>query len=316
MSAEPIDLVYTWVDDSWPGYLDALRAHARNAHDLNPNRTRDNLELLRYSLRSAALFVPWVRRIHLLTCRPQVPPWLEPGHPRLRITHHDEIMDAGLLPTFSSFAIIAHLHRLRGVSRRFIYCEDDMLFGARVSERDFFDERGRIRVLPRVLLTAPAARRTDPEVSPWNAAHALANHLLDQRFGAARRRRPAHVPILVDRALWEETLSQWPEAAAHTRSSRFRSVGNIPPEYLYLQYALASGRATAASLPQSYRESFYFPLENSRAHAALHLGALRWLRPKFITLNDNFDATPHPGVVAAVRRFLESRYPTPSPFER
>ena len=73
MLQEPIDIVYTWVDDSFPGYLDELNRYTDTAHDTNPNRTRDNLDVIRYSLRSVARHAPWVRRIYLLTCRPQVP---------------------------------------------------------------------------------------------------------------------------------------------------------------------------------------------------------------------------------------------------
>jgi hypothetical protein len=313
---EGIDLVYTWVDDQWPGYADLLRAHAGTQHDVNPNRTRDNLELLRYSLRSVAHYMPWVRRIHLLTCRPQVPSWLDASHPKLSIVHHDQIVDAASLPTFSSFAIIAHLHLIPGVSKRFIYMEDDMLIRAQVGIGDFFDKDGRVRVYPRLGRTAPAALRDDSRVSPWNAALARANHLLDTRFGHSRRRTVNHVPLPVDRELWRAMLDEWPEAAQHTRTSRFRRVGNIPPEYLYPHYALAVGRGVAWPLARTYRDSFYFPLENRPWQIRLQGGIAARLRPKFVTMNDNFDERPDAAVVSYVRRMLERWFPLPGPLEK
>ena len=312
---EGIDLVYTWVDDQWPGYADLLRAHARTRHDVNPNRTRDNLELLRYSLRSVALYMPWVRRIHLLTCRPQIPSWLNAGHPRLRVVHHDEIMDAQSVPTFSSFAIISHLHLIPGVSPRFVYMEDDMLLRAPVSIGHFFDSSGRIRVYPRLGRTASPARRDDSRISPWNAALARANHLLDTRFVRARRCTINHVPLPVDRELWRAMLDEWPEAARHTRTSRFRCAGNIAPEYLYPHYALALGRAIASPLSRTYRDSYYFPLENRLWQMRLQHRIATQLKPKFVTMNDNFDEQPDPAVVSYVRRMLERWFPQPSPFE-
>jgi hypothetical protein len=314
MTAEPIDLVYTWVDDSTPGYLEQLRRYAGGAHDLNPNRTRDNLQLLRYSLRSAARFAPWVRRVVLFTSRPQVPDWLERG--ALEVVHHDQVMDAAVLPTFNSFAIISHLHLLPGLSRRFLYLEDDMLFGAPVAPEDFADARGRVRVFPRLTRTPAAHRRADARGSPWNASVANANHLLDARFGRARRRAVNHVPLLVDREVWGEMLAAWPEAAQATRRSRFRAPGNLAPEFLYPHYLLATGRGLAASLRETYRRSFYFPLENSLALAGLLIAAARALRPQFLTLNDNFGAQPHPGVVRRIARFLEDYFPGASRFER
>ncbi len=68
--AEPIDVVYTWVDDALPGYREALLAHAAGSGDSSPDRTRDNLGLLRYSMRSLERFVPWIRRVVLVKHMP------------------------------------------------------------------------------------------------------------------------------------------------------------------------------------------------------------------------------------------------------
>jgi hypothetical protein len=314
--ADSVDLVYTWVDDQWPGYLDLLRSHAGVRHDLNPNRTRDNLELLRYSLRSVERYMPWVRNVHLLTCRPQVPGWLAADDERIVVTHHDEIMEPRVMPTFSSFAIVSHVTRLPGLSPRFIYMEDDMLLGAPVTPADFGDERGRLRVYPRWERTASPTLRDDVRVSPWNASVARCNHLLDERFGRARRRTVNHVPLMIDRDLWNDMLADWPDAVEHTRTSRFRRPGNVAPEYLYPHYALARRRAVAERLATTYRTSVYFPLENRLWQVKLQRAAVERLRPKFVTMNDNFDASPNPRVVSYVRDMLERWYPQPSRFER
>ena len=311
---EPIDLVYTWVDDQWPGYGDLLRSYAGVRHDLNPNRTRDNLELLRYSLRSVSRCMPWVRRVHLVTCRPQVPRWLDAS--RVHVTHHDEIMEPRVVPTFSSFAIVSHLSRVPGVSRRFVYMEDDMLLRAAVDVHDFVDGGGRLRVYPRRERTAPARLRVDTRVSPWNAALARCNHLLDERFGRAPRRTVNHVPLMIDRDLWNDMLAEWPDAIEHTRTSRFRRAGNVAPEYLYLHYALARRRAAAESMRTTYRTSFYFPLENRLWQMKLQRLAVERIAPKFVTMNDNFDDSPSAKVVSYVRQTLARWYPQPSPYER
>ncbi len=52
VSEAKIDVVYTWVDGAAPGYAELLGRYAQSGHDLNPNRYRDNLDLLKYSLRS------------------------------------------------------------------------------------------------------------------------------------------------------------------------------------------------------------------------------------------------------------------------
>jgi hypothetical protein len=59
---EPIDVVYTWVDDQQPGYRELLSRYAKTKHDSDPARTRDNLDTLRFSLRSLQRYAPWVNR--------------------------------------------------------------------------------------------------------------------------------------------------------------------------------------------------------------------------------------------------------------
>lgn len=311
-----IDVVYTWVDDSFPGYGEEMARHAGTVHDRNPNRTRDNLELLKYSLRGLARRVPWAGRVHLLTCRPQLPDWLDCEAPGLRIHHHDEIMDPAILPTYNSFAILSHLHLIPGLSERFLYVEDDMLFDAEVARTHFLAPDGRIVVRRRLGRTAHPSRRDDETTSPWNASLARANHLLDTAFGAAPRHVVNHVPLLIDKAIWTEMLARWPDEVRLTRESRFRRAGNIAPEHLYPHYLLAIGAGIAAPFAETYRRSLYFGLGNSLAMAHLAMALIRLMAPRTLALNDNFDDSPNPRVVAAVRAFLQRRYPTPSPFEK
>ena len=42
------------------------------------------------------------------------------------------------LPTFSSPAIESHLHRITGLSDKFLYFNDDVMFGSEVWPDDFF----------------------------------------------------------------------------------------------------------------------------------------------------------------------------------
>lgn len=42
------------------------------------------------------------------------------------------------LPTFSSPAIESHIHRINGLSQKFIYLNDDVMFGKDVWPDDFY----------------------------------------------------------------------------------------------------------------------------------------------------------------------------------
>jgi hypothetical protein len=311
---QAIDVVYTWVDDTWPGYSDLLRQYAADRHDLNPNRTRDNLQVLKYSLRSVARFLPWARRIYLVTCRPQIPPWLNTG--AVRVVHHDEFIPRANLPTFNSFAIVANLHRLPGLARRFVYVEDDRVFGREVTPSDFFEPSGRTLVYQALRGTAGAERQHLQGASPWNLALAYSNALLDERFGRRRRPQVKFAPLAVDLESWREMVNNWPEAFARTSASRFRAAGNVAPEHLYPYFLAATGRGVAVPRATMLRHAWYQPINNVVPLQALGMARLRWFAPKFACLNDNFGARPHPASVRIVRRGLERWFPTPSIFER
>ena len=101
------------------------------------SRFSDNQEL-RYSLRSVEKFAPWVRQIFIIT-NGQIPSWLNLDNPRIKIVTHAEIfVNKSHLPTFSSPAIESHLHKIPGLSKKFIYLNDDVMFGADVWPDDFY----------------------------------------------------------------------------------------------------------------------------------------------------------------------------------
>jgi hypothetical protein len=313
MPSPPVDVVYTWVDDAWTGYRDLLQQHATSRHDLNPNRTRDNLQVLKYSLRGLDRFLPWVRHVYLVTCRPQVPAWLNTN--AVRVVHHDEFMPAEHLPTFNSFAIVANLHRLPDLSDRFLYVEDDRVFGRAVEISDFWDRDGRTRVYEAWRRTPGADRQRVRDESPWNLALAYSNALLDERFGVRRRGQVKFAPLAVDRARWVDMIGAWSEDFARTSASRFRAQGNVAPEHLYPHLLLASGAGVRVPRTTVLRHAWYQPINNVTLLQRAGFARLRWLKPKLACLNDNFGHRPNPAAVRVVKRALAAWFPKPSRFE-
>lgn len=120
-------------------------AESELEHATSGNRYRDNEEL-RFSLRSLEKHAPWVRRIFIVT-DDQIPYWLELEHPRVQLVpHHLIFPNASHLPTFSSPAIETHLHRIPGLSRYYVYFNDDVFLGADVWPDDFMLPSGAQKV--------------------------------------------------------------------------------------------------------------------------------------------------------------------------
>ncbi|XP_005527944.1 PREDICTED: N-acetylglucosamine-1-phosphotransferase subunits alpha/beta isoform X3 [Pseudopodoces humilis] len=112
-------------------------SQSKQDEDVSASRFEDNEEL-RYSLRSIERHAPWVRHIFIVT-NGQIPSWLNLDNPRITIVTHQEIFqNVSHLPTFSSPAIESHIHRINGLSQKFIYLNDDVMFGKDVWPDDFY----------------------------------------------------------------------------------------------------------------------------------------------------------------------------------
>ncbi|KAJ8245444.1 hypothetical protein GJAV_G00270820 [Gymnothorax javanicus] len=112
-------------------------SQSRQDEDVSASRFEDNEEL-RYSLRSVERHAPWVRHVFIVT-NGQIPSWLNLDNPRVTVvTHHDIFQNASHLPTFSSPAIETHIHRIPGLSQKFVYLNDDVMFGKDVWPDDFY----------------------------------------------------------------------------------------------------------------------------------------------------------------------------------
>uniref|UniRef100_A0A672QFB9 N-acetylglucosamine-1-phosphotransferase subunits alpha/beta n=1 Tax=Sinocyclocheilus grahami TaxID=75366 RepID=A0A672QFB9_SINGR len=112
-------------------------SQSKQDEDVSASRFEDNEEL-RYSLRSIEKHAPWVRHIFIIT-NGQIPSWLNLDNPRVSVvTHQDIFQNQTHLPSFSSPAIETHIHRIPGLSQKFIYLNDDVMFGKDVWPDDFY----------------------------------------------------------------------------------------------------------------------------------------------------------------------------------
>lgn len=311
---DSVDVVLTWVDDSWPGYMDELRQFHGDPRDLNPNRTRDNLGLLKYGMRSLEMFLPNLRRVYLLTKRPQVPDWLDTGREDVVVVHHDEVIASEHLPTFNSFCIVSHLHLLPGLGERVIYLEDDMMLASLRAGPDCFDTEGRPYSfveqgsLPR---WADVDRDKD---SPWNLALAHTAEVLDARHGEQDWKRLHHGPLPFLRDEYAEVMERYSAEIAATRAERFRSGACVAPEVLFTLDMMARGAQMTAPETRPPMKG-YASIENYWFITAAQLRWLDWRKPKTLCLNDSFGDHPNPRVERLVISWLERRFPKKSRFE-
>lgn len=142
-----IDFVVMWVDPSDPEWRKEKSLYCSdNGYGDQEERFRD-WELFKYWFRGVEKYAPWVRRVHLVTWG-HIPKWLNSKHDKLRLVKHSDIIPANALPTYNSSLIERYVHRIPGLSERFVFFNDDMFLVGKVKE-DYFFHNG----LPRDMLS-------------------------------------------------------------------------------------------------------------------------------------------------------------------
>lgn len=132
-----IDFVVLWVDSNDTEWQKVRSRYLpQKGDDISIIRYRD-WDNLRYWFRSVEKHAPWVNAIHFVTCG-QIPEWLNTENEKLRIIHHKDYMPLDALPTFNSSAIEVGIHRIPGLSDRFVFFNDDMFINDDISEDYFF----------------------------------------------------------------------------------------------------------------------------------------------------------------------------------
>eukprot|EP01110_Echinostelium_bisporum_P008684 TRINITY_DN3138_c0_g1_i1.p1 TRINITY_DN3138_c0_g1~~TRINITY_DN3138_c0_g1_i1.p1 ORF type:complete len:439 (+),score=114.88 TRINITY_DN3138_c0_g1_i1:20-1336(+) len=172
-----VNLLYTWVDGSDPVHQLARAKRLNQKMDsASANRFRD-MDGLLYSLRSVEVNAPWIDKIFIYTAS-QVPKFLNVSHPKIRMLFHDDVFPNKYdLPTFSSNAIEASFPFLPDeVGPCFVYLNDDMFFGDRVTPANFYGEQG--QYLYEDGWEAPAPLDVQ-EWDEWHKSIATSNSYLD-----------------------------------------------------------------------------------------------------------------------------------------
>lgn len=145
---EPIDIVYTWVDNQDLVWQEKYHFHKKQYQDnnisvgrfaLDTARFENNNELY-YSIHSVKQNLTWIRNIYLVTDG-QYPTWLH-EFDNIFVIHHHEIIDSAYLPTFNSHVIEAHLHKIPNLSENFLYFNDDVFVAKPLPPSHFFQANG------------------------------------------------------------------------------------------------------------------------------------------------------------------------------
>jgi hypothetical protein len=309
----PIDAVFTWVDGDDSAMAAKRRAHQeRSDNVIAPRETGASRytshDELKYALRSLEMYAGFIRHVYLVTDS-QIPDWLDPDAEGLTVVDHREILPAEALPVFNSHAIESKLHHIPGLSEHYLYFNDDVFINRPVRAEHFFHGNGIARIpLSPLKLGVGAPHPLEP--AP-NSAGKNAREVIRRFHGRYITHKSLHTPHPQLLSVMREMESRGIEELERTSYSRFRSTSDVAPaSTLHHHWAIATGRA----VPADYRFRYVQLGTPDMRRRLARLAAGEDI--DFFCLND-VDTAPEArsAVQAAIRTFLERKYPFPSRFE-
>lgn len=317
-----VDVVFTWVDGNDPAWQRrrAQREASEQtdagsdpdaslaAPDTSHVRYRDRDEL-RYALRSVAAFMPYVRRIFLVTDQ-QSPAWLG-EHPMVTVVDHSEIFeDPTNLPCFNSNAIESQLHRIPGLAEHFVYFNDDVMLLGPTPLSHFFLTNG----VTRSFFEPERSQYGPPDETYHNSKNAVLNaaQTFQAHFGRTFHQYHRHTPFPLRRSVLERMHEEFATELRATATHHFRSLDDVAPiSSLYQYYAFHVG----AAIP-----SFIFGrFVNLGAPNAISTLENLAIRPEggVMCINDNeIPEEDEAAVALALADTLRRLYPIAAPWER
>lgn len=272
-------------------------------------RFSDNQEL-KYSLRSAEKYAPWIRKIFIVTDN-QVPEWLDTDNEKIKIVDHKEILPQEALPTFNSRIIEHNLHNIPGLAENFLYANDDMFFNREVKPSDFFLEDGTpiIRFNRRyfrklVLWYKDNIKRR--KLSNYNQAIRNTSRLVEKRYGKYIGHKTHHNIDAYRKSDYKHTYEEFREEIEATFSHRLRHDDDVQRN-IYSYIPIIEKRAKVRFVSQ--KESFRCHIDNPG-----NFKKLGKCDPLLFCLNDSEYANDtHRDFVKV---FLEKKFPEKSKFEK
>jgi len=327
---EKIDFVILWVDGNDPEWQKEKQKHENNKGDKKEIRYRD-WDNLQYWFRSVEKFAPWVNKIHFVTWG-HLPKWLDTEHPKINIVNHKDILKKENLPVFNSCAIEINLHRIPGLSERFVYFNDDTFLIDYVKEKDFFkkglpkDEAIPNPAVSRSKIGVGATISNNMEIinTHFNKKKSINKNIFKWFHPYYKHKNIAsicllpwkyftafstiHLPISYLKSTFKEVWDQEESILAETSQSKFRNRNDVN-QWVMRYWQLASGNFK----PRSIKFGKNFMLEDTNNNA---INSIKKQKYKMICLNDTIKITNPIEVKNSLNNAFQKILPEKSAYEK
>lgn len=335
MKKDTIDFVITWVDGEDPKWIQSKNEYLNELMvdsklDSRSNRYRD-MDVLKYWFRGVEKNAPWVNKVYFVTCG-QKPDWLNENYEKLVLVNHSDYIPKEYLPTFNSNAIEIYMHRIKGLSNKFVYFNDDMFLMNKVSPCDFFkndipcdsmafhpieplynDKKfyitlcNNIEIINKYFDFKNYIKKNISKVFSIKQGSHLPITLALACLSSFRGFYTYHSPIPYLKDTFEEVWKNESEVLTSTLSSRFRDNENNINHWLFQFWQFASGNF------YQRRSSFgkYIEISDECIDKELLFG-----KSKTLCINDSDEECDFEKAKNRLKELFEKKYPQKSKFEK
>ncbi|MCG8325989.1 MAG: hypothetical protein MI673_10770, partial [Thiotrichales bacterium] len=306
------------LDDEYAASLHQHVSSTGFAEGAHPCRFREFGEL-EYSIPFALRFLPWLRKVFIVT-NGQRPPESVLADSRVTWITHDQIIPSSDLPTFNRHAIEPHVVHIPGLAEHFITTADDWFVGRAIEKDWFFGVQGFGR-FPHAVSSLTGDRRP---VNNWTENLRHSNAALSEVYGPLDRKEFSHCPQIMRRSAWLKTLDRHDRYIRQTIGSKIRLSSNVIFRTLYIYDLLYEtwGVADFSELQLRSQGDVCVADRKVSRHVSLRKNdkglqaAFRELetnRPQFFCLNDDILTMHYESVKTATIEFLNKYWKLDDP---
>lgn len=218
-----IDIVYTWVNDKDPIWLEKCRKYKNNSKHYGQyaidNARFSNHNELYYSIKSVVKYMPWVRNIYIVTDQ-QKPEWINEFR-NIEIVDHTDIIPEIYLPTFNSHVIEAHLHNIQGLAENFIYFNDDVFVARELPTGHFFKSNGLASLF--ISNKSIVSMLNRGVTSPTLNASLYGRNILQRDYGIIIDSPLVHTYVPLKKSMFENVWNSYEDEIKSFLGNKFRT---------------------------------------------------------------------------------------------
>ena len=285
-----IDLVYLWVNDKDEDWQKKRRFWANELGVVSSEENSDcrysNNDELKYSLRSAEMYAPWINKIFIVT-DDQTPKWLDTNHPKIKIVNHKDIMPENCLPCFNSASIEVCIDNIPDLSEYFLYANDDMFFASPVEPEYFYDEENK------PIVNLRTRKWTEPN-NLYTQRILYTQDLFDKTFDrqkAVNKFEPSHCIDAYRKSSFKACKKLFQEEFDKLIHQKFRCSNTIQ-RIIFSLFMIEKNQGILKLNPPIAEQEFYSNLDNLylKLESKYYIeDVIKKFAPKILCINDTED---------------------------